>query len=117
MVNQKKLERFEGETHKSNYINFAKNWNKKLDCDFFTTIRNVDKASYYQLRVNEIFEIRLNKKKYCDAVLKDANVVKFSEVKTPEIFVIDTGEMNYIDLFKKFKLGDTFVLLLLKRID
>jgi len=116
-MNQKKLARFEEEKQNPNYINFSKNWNKKLDCDFFTTIRNVEKASYYQLRVKEKFEVRVNRKRYCDAILKDATVIKFNEVKTPELFVIDTGEMNYMDLFRKFKLGDTFTLLLFERID
>lgn len=116
MVNQKKLARYEGEVKSPNYIKFAKNWNNKLDCPFFTTIRNVEKSNYYELRVGERFDVLLNGKKHCVALLKDVNILDFKDVTTPEIFVIDTGEMNYMDLFKKFKLKDIFCLLLFERV-
>jgi len=116
MVRQTDIRRFKGEV-KENKINFVKNWNKKLDCRFFTTIRNANYSNYYIIRVGEKFTVLLNKKEYCKAILHDANVVKFEDVKTPELFVIDTGELNYNDLFKKFKLKDTFVLLLFERIE
>ncbi len=116
MVRQTDIRRFKGRV-KENKINFSKNWNNKLDCKFFTTIRNANYSNYYMLRIKEKFTVMLKKKEYCKAILHDANVVKFGDVKTPELFVIDTGELNYAELFKKFKLKDTFTLLLFERID
>lgn len=116
MAKQKDIRRYDGKV-RENKIKFSKDWNKKLQCRFFTTIRNANYSNYYVLRVGEKFDVYLNKKYIFKAILHDASVVKFEDVKTPELFVLDTGELNYEDVFKKFKLKDTFTLLLFERID
>lgn len=52
-------------------ISFSKNWNKKLDCDFFTTVRlfEENKEKYYLKNRGKSFDVLLNGKKYCSAKL------------------------------------------------
>jgi hypothetical protein len=106
-----------------NRINFSHNWNKfgedggKLNNKFFTTIRNIDKANYYMLRTSEVFSVFLNDKFFCRAYLHDATIYSFEDIKTPELFILDTGTMDYINLFQKFGVVKSFVLLLFERLE
>ena len=101
---------------KENKINFSHNWNNKLDCKFFTTIRAVDKSTFYELRLKERFNVYLNEKLYCQALLHDVSVLNFKDVTTPEIFVIDTGTLSYREVFDKFGINGDFILLLFERL-
>lgn len=110
------LKKFEEGTPKENVIKFSHNWNNgKLGLDFFTTIRNADKYSYYQLREGEIFDVVLNGKHLCQALLKDVSLKRFEDM-TPELLVLDTGTTDYKTLFEKFHVKDICTLLLFQRL-
>lgn len=112
-----KLMAYNERNPKENKVNFLKNWNNKLNNKYFTTIRNVKYATYYGTRINEVFNVYLNKRFIFKAYLHDAQVVRFEDVKTPELFVVDTGYLDYNPVFKRFKLKDTFVLCLFERLE
>jgi hypothetical protein len=109
------LNKFEEGTPKVNIIKFSHNWNSKLSGDFFTTIRNADKYSYYQLREGEIFDVVLDGKHFCQALLKDVSLKRFEDM-TPELLVLDTGTTDYKELFEKFHVKDICTLLLFQRV-
>ena len=60
-------------------IKFTHNWNNKLSCKFFTTIRKFskEKKEYYRKYYNATFDVLLNDKKVCEAKLVDINVIEF----------------------------------------
>ena len=95
-------------------VNFSHNWNSKLDCPYFTTIRNAKTHAYYSAHVHETFVVNLNGKEHCRAKLISAELVKLEEIR-PELLVLDTGTIDWSDLFKKFNVVDWCVLLLFKR--
>ena len=68
-------------------ITFSFNWNKKLDCDAFTTIRLFQPEKYC---IGEQYEIQLKKEKQFEGVIID---VKKFMLKDLNNFVayIDTG--------------------------
>lgn len=68
-------------------ISFSYNWNKKLDCDAFTTIRLFQPEKYC---IGEQYEIELKKEKLFEGVIID---VKKFWLKDLSNFVayLDTG--------------------------
>jgi hypothetical protein len=68
-------------------ISFSYNWNKKLDCDAFTTIRLYQPEKYC---IGEQYEIQLKKEKLFEGVIVD---VKKFMLKDLSNFVayLDTG--------------------------
>lgn len=101
-------------------INFSHNWNLKLACDVFTTIRNYspEKWDYYWDNVGKTFDIILNGAKIGQATLNDARVENYAEL---DFFLLatDTGntepsEVN--NIFKKFGVKEKVIVLLFKKI-
>ena len=90
-------------------IRFLKNWNGKLGCDIFSTIRrsNVEKMAYYRGAIGETFEVVLNKKIHSHARL-------FQVIPHPSlrcipngILMSDVGTSDVKELeriFKKFQI-------------
>jgi hypothetical protein len=94
-----------------NKINFAKNYNNKLNCDYFTTIRLFKEEKwikYFNWKNNEnIISITLNDEEVCKAQvvsLHKGRLLLFS----PEVLIQDTGleERECLDFFQEFY-GDT----------
>ena len=79
-------------------IKFSQNWNNKLDCNFFTTIRLFSKK--YQ--VNETYEIDLNNEIKCKAIAIDVRPIKVDSLND-FICYLDTGynKEETIAMFQK----------------
>lgn len=58
-------------------IKFSKNWNNKLDCDYYTTIRVWNPNKY---QVNENYEIILNDKIKHVATIVDVKKIFFKDI-------------------------------------
>lgn len=46
------------------HLNFSNNWNKKLDCDVFSTIRRWNPAVHYEGREVDIYDNSVNPARY-----------------------------------------------------
>ena len=100
-----------------NEINFKHNWNNKLNCPIFTTIRkhNRNKEMYYQNQIGNEFKIMLNNKLMGIAVLREVLTITFMNIPKT-ILRADTGyfEMGKIDMiFKRFGIADPDEILIL----
>jgi hypothetical protein len=85
-------------------IKFQHNWNRKLDCDVFTTIRRhtEEKENYYTHSIGEEFDVSVNGITYCYAKLVHLYCDHLSS--TPNaLLMVDTGKSNPEDAFKVFK--------------
>jgi hypothetical protein len=58
-------------------IPFSKNWNNKLNCEYFTTIRLWNPNKY---RIGTQAAIWLNEKPYANATVVDARKLKFEQI-------------------------------------
>lgn len=101
-----------------NSIPFSKNWNNKLHCDVFTTIRKdtPEKRAYYESQLGKVLAIRLNKGEYCRRKLVNIDRALFREI-TLSTVATDVGFSDKVKIKELFqKLGitlDTPVLVLL----
>lgn len=105
-------------------INFSKNWNNKLDCEFFTTVRPVEGKSEYT--PGETVEICIDHKLFSKAVVWVDYITRIKNVNTI-VSHIDAGlsPEKFYELIKEiygnesfWKDKDTYVhMLLLKRVD
>lgn len=80
-------------------LNFAKNWNRKLDNDVFTSIRRFNNPISPGQRVN----ITLDNKRYCCAIVQEAIVCEFRDIPLLTI-ITDVGanpEQSY-KILKEF---------------
>jgi len=109
------LSKFQAGEPKPNVVKFSENWNNKLDCDFFTTIRKPDNFAYYSSRIGETFDVMLDGVKHSEAILLDSAMIDIGDI-TPELLVLDTGTMEYKTLFEKFGIKDKAVFCLFKKI-
>lgn len=106
-----------------NIINFENNYNNKLNCDIFTTIRKTDRNRYenYLLKTGEKFNITLNNEFYCLAQLIKVDHEKYSKMND-YLLVLDTGMTNFTginQLMKKYGLkniDDNMIILTFKKI-
>jgi hypothetical protein len=88
-------------------IKFTHNWNNKLGCDFFTTIRRwtPSKWKYYMTAEGKIFDIVLNKVKFGQAKLVGVSYYEQLHEIDPTIKILDTGTAKYYEeVFKNFGL-------------
>ncbi len=100
-------------------IKFAHNWNNKLECKLFTTIRNwrKDKEEYYKACIGHIFDVMLSNNKIGEAVLRGAFVEDIQDIPVL-ILMLDTGMTSIPDilkLFKKFGVEEKVIVLLFER--
>ena len=75
-------------------IEFAKNWNNKLLCDVFSTIRPVS----YKYKTDKIFDIRIDERFFCYAKVLKVDKKTIKEIISSGIHCVDTG-MNDRDFF------------------
>lgn len=68
-------------------INFSTNWNNKLDCDAFTTIRLENPSKYI---VNEVYSIQLQNKHLFNARIESIKPFKLDKLNN-FMARIDTG--------------------------
>lgn len=97
-------------------INFTTNWNNKLNCDYFITF---SKRSSKWVE-GKTYQINLEGRKYCKAVLKKVKPIKLEQVDE-FIAALDAGadierfKRNIDFLYPNSKESDVFVLLLFKK--
>lgn len=77
-------------------IKFAKNWNNKLACPVFTTIREVKNGewtdrNYYPNQVGTAFNMVISQNVVCVAKLINARIMPFKDIP-PEVLLTDTGK-------------------------
>ena len=84
-------------------IKFMHNWNNKLLCGLFTTIRSTtgDKYHYYRKLVGEKFSVELKSQEVGTAKLIYVKEETFSEVH-PLLLMLDTGYKSMTDVKKLF---------------
>lgn len=68
-------------------INFAKNWNGKLHCEAFSSLRLANAEKYV---VGETYEVWLGERVHSGAVLVSARLLPLREM-TEEMAYLDTG--------------------------
>ena len=67
-------------------LKFSYNWNNKLQCDVFTTIR----LATGKYKLNETYEVDLKGVHLCNATVIDVQVITIDQLK-PWIAYLDTG--------------------------
>ena len=90
-------------------IDFDENYNKKLDCQVFTTIRGAtqEEEEHFMSLFGKIFDIHLRGEIYCKAKLVEESVYPFERLPLPFLY-LDTGLTVMGDvsrLFKRFGVG------------
>jgi len=99
-----------------NKLRFSKDWNHKLQCRVFTTIRkfNLKKYTWYQSKINEVFDVEVSGIVRFQARLCSVMFKKLNEIE-PYLLFLDTGEDEPFKIFKKFGIGeeDEVIILLL----
>ena len=68
-------------------IEFSKNWNNKLLCNVFSTIR----PSYKKYDIDEVFDIRIDKRFFCYAKVLDSKNITIKEIILSGAHLVDTG--------------------------
>ena len=95
-------------------IRFSKNWNNKLDNEYFSTIRIFSPGNwkYYNELINNEFDVFLGRDKRGTARLLAVEAWLFRDIpKTLKI--IDTGTEDYERIFQKFGISDSSMTILL----
>ncbi len=77
-------------------IEFSKNWNNKLLCNVFSTIR----PSYKKYDVDEVFDIRIDKRFFCYAKVLTSKDITLKEIICSGAHLVDTGlnEKDFLTL-------------------
>lgn len=68
-------------------IEFSKNWNNKLLCDIFSTIR----PSYKKYDIGEEFDIRIGEKFFCYAKVLKSEIITLKDLISSGAHLVDTG--------------------------
>jgi hypothetical protein len=68
-------------------IEFSKNWNNKLLCNVFSTIR----PSYKKYDIDEVFEIRIGERFFCYAKVIKSEKTTLKELIFSGANLVDTG--------------------------
>lgn len=87
-----------------NNIKFMRNWNKKLDNKLFITIRK--HSDYHSTKIGEEFYVILNNIQYSKAKLLNVTPKKFCDIDKL-ILILDTGSIEYSDIFKRLEVKET----------
>ena len=90
-----------------NKISFIKDWNNKLQCRVFTTIRKFDlkKYTWYQSKINEIFDVEVAGIVRFQVRLCSVKFEQLDKIE-PYLLFLDTGEDEPLKIFKKFGIGE-----------
>ena len=86
-----------------NKIKFIKDWNHKLQCRVFTTIRkfNLKKYTWYQSKINEVFDVEVDGIVRFQARLCSVKFEVLDKIE-PYLLFLDTGEDEPYKIFKRF---------------
>ena len=89
-------------------ISFIKDWNNKLQCRIFTTIRKFDlkKYTWYQGKINEIFDVEVAGIVRFQVRLCSVKFEQLDKIE-PYLLFLDTGEYEPLKVFKKFGIEET----------
>jgi hypothetical protein len=104
-----------------NVIKFSHNWNNKLDCEIFTTIRRYTEEKYIYYRENTFREFKVELKGKPKNNSELIAVERHPLIKIPMLILkLDTGIFNdtkVLELFKRFGINkkDMAILLIFKR--
>ena len=95
-------------------MRFTNNWNNKLNCSYFTTIRKYtsQKFKYYESKLNKVDAIYIKNVIFCRAKLVRIDICKLSEINIM-LKIIDTGTSEYLKVFDWFGLKDDDKVMLL----
>lgn len=87
-------------------MKFIKNWNKKIGCDYFTTIRRFTekKYEYYKKKISKVDDIWIDEILYKKAKLIQIKVLQLKDVDD-FLLVLDTGSISYTEILKRFNLN------------
>ena len=104
-------------------IKFSHNWNNKLNCTIFSTIRKstAEKHFFYLKNIGQKFNIIVNDKKYSKAELRSVYFYKYKDI--PKILLsLDVGDddtRTIREIFRKlgFKNDTECLILLFKKTD
>jgi hypothetical protein len=101
-----------------NQIKFSHNWNNKLNCNFFTTIRGYteQKLIYYKNNIRGDFEIILKNKLHCISRLVDVRKYDKLSLVDRTVLMCDVGEYQVekvFGIFAKFKIKSSDPVILL----
>jgi hypothetical protein len=108
-------------------IKFSHNWNNKLGCNIFTTIRKHEEAKeeYYKANIGKTFSIVMSNNQikgeitaWGEAELKSVYVEKISDISVL-LLMLDTGmtsEANILELFKRLGVKDKAIILLFEKL-
>lgn len=106
-----------------NRIRFSHNWNKKLGCDVFTTIRKKteEKEAFYNNLIGTEVDIILNDEMAGTGRVEEVRTATYHEVPI-EILMTDTGEtdLKEIDrIFKGFGIGecDSVLIIVIRKVE
>lgn len=85
-------------------VKFSHNWNNKLNCKVFTTIRSFseNKLNYYQSAIGKEFSVELNGKHFCRAKLLIVEHMQLDEIPDA-LKCMDTGLSSHIEAFELFR--------------
>ena len=74
------------------YFSFCHNWNNKLDCTVFTTIRKYTPSNwkYYQSLHDRVIDIHVKKLVYCQATLRRFRRCRLRDLDK-DLISVDTG--------------------------
>lgn len=95
-------------------MRFTKNWNNKLHCSYFTTIRKytTDKYAFYKSQINKEIDVFVGDAVYTKAMLIDIDIAYLNNINKM-MKIIDTGTLRYKDVFSNFGLSETDEVLIL----
>ena len=92
-------------------VNFSEDWNNKLACKVFSTIRKLtpEKLDYYLDNFESVFDIKLKDVKTCEARIIGLKTSKLSDI--PDFLLwLDTGcstTGEALKIFKSFGMDET----------
>lgn len=87
-----------------NKIKFSHNWNNKLGCNIFTTIRKYSfpKLQYYRRSLESGFLVELNGKTEGSAVLRGISILNLQEIPL-SILQHDVGYFDLTQIYRVFE--------------
>lgn len=98
-------------------INFNENYNNKLNCTYYTTIR---KKNYEKYKIGNVYQITLNDKFLHKSVLVGIKYIDINIKNSPDFYIeLDTGmnEPDFSKLFEELGLDGYCMILLLRKIN
>jgi hypothetical protein len=102
-------------------IRFKKNWNNKLSCSAFTTIRRCseEKMTFYSDNLGEVFDVEVSGIVECAARLIGMRKMLLKDIPE-ELVIVDTGSRTYEGAVNELAelgivLGDCVLLLIFYR--